>query len=151
MKYSTALREDALHFLNTREIALAGASRDPKKFGNVVMKTLQSKGFKIYPLNPKTDIIDSEICYSSVKDLPENVKNLLIVLNPAETEKVIQEAVDKGINDIWIQQGSENEQVLKIAREANIRLISGKCVLMYANPTGFHKFHMRINKFFGKY
>jgi uncharacterized protein len=151
MKNTIAFREEAIRFLNSKEIALAGASRDPKKFGNVVMKTLQSKGFKIYPLNPNTDTIDNETCYKSVKDLPENVRNLLIVLQPSETEKVVQEAVDRGIKDIWIQQGSENENVLRIAREANVRLISGKCVLMYANPTGFHKFHMRINKIFGKY
>jgi uncharacterized protein len=151
MKYANALREEALHFLKSKEIALAGASRNPKKFGNVVMKTLQSKGFKIYPLNPNANAIDNEMCYKSVKDLPDNIKNLLIVLSPPETEKVLREAIDKGIKNIWIQQGSENENVLKIAREENIKLISGKCVLMYANPTGFHKFHMRINKLFGKY
>ncbi|NJK95610.1 MAG: hypothetical protein HC905_12530 [Bacteroidales bacterium] len=55
------------------------------------------------------------------------------------------------MKQIWIQQGSQNENAVKMAREAGITLITDKCILMYANPTGFHKFHMQLSKLFCKY
>jgi predicted CoA-binding protein len=61
------------------------------------------------------------------------------------------EAISRGIKKVWIQQGSETAEVLKTARQAGITVISGKCILMYADPSGVHKFHRRINKLFGKY
>lgn len=151
MKNVKLLREEALQFIEDKEIALAGASRDPKKFGHVVYQTLKSKGLNIYPLNPKAVTIDNDVCYQSLNDLPPHVKNLVVLLKPAETEKLVREAISKGISKVWIQQGSESAEAVKIAKEAGISVITGKCVLMYANPTGFHKFHQRINKFFGKY
>jgi predicted CoA-binding protein len=144
-------REEALQFIHDKVMALAGASRNPKKFGNVVLKTLKSKGLQVYPLNPHTDTIENEVCYKSLHDLPSDVKNLVVLLKPSEAGVVVKEAIQKGITKVWLQQGSESAEVVQLAKEAGINLITGKCILMYAHPTGFHKFHMQISKIFGKY
>lgn len=151
MKNFKMIREEALDFVKDGEIAVAGASRNPKKFGNIVLKTLKSKGLHVYPLNPNTDQIEGDTCYRNLKDLPANVKNLVVLLKPSQTEKIVREAISNGIKKVWIQQGSETAEAVKTAKEAGITLISGKCILMYADPSGVHKFHMRINKLFGKY
>lgn len=151
MKNLKLLREEALQFVADKDIAVAGTSRNPKKFGNVVYQTLKSKGLNIYPLNPNVDAIGSDACYRSLQDLPANVKNLVVLLKPSETEKIIKDAIAKGIQKVWIQQGSESADAVKIAKDGGLSVITGKCILMYANPTGFHKFHMRMNKLFGKY
>lgn len=151
MENLTLQREEALQFINDKEIAIAGASRDPKKFGNIVFKTLQSKGLSVYPVNPNTNKLGQDVCYKAIEDLPAHVKNLLIVLKPEETKKAVQEAIHKGFKKIWIQNGSESNEAVSLAKEAGITLISKKCILMYAQPTGFHKFHMRLNKLFGNY
>ena len=151
MKNLKFLREEALQFITDKDIALAGTSRDPNKFGNIVFKTLKSKGLNVYPLNPNTDVIDGDTCYKTLADLPTNVKNLVVLLKPSETEKIVKEAIGKGITKVWIQQGSESVDAVETAKNAGITLITGKCILMYANPTGFHKFHMQLNKLFGKY
>ncbi len=39
-------------FLEPRKMAIAGASRNLKKFGGVVFKELKDKGFTLYPINP---------------------------------------------------------------------------------------------------
>jgi predicted CoA-binding protein len=151
MKNLKLVREEALQFVADKDIAIAGASRNPKKFGNVVYQTLKSKGLNVYPLNPNIDTLGSDVCYRSLQDLPANVKNLLVLLKPDETEKIIKDAIAKGITKVWIQQGSESAGAIKVAQEGGLNVITGKCILMYANPTGFHKFHMRMNKLFGKY
>ena len=40
--------------LNARNIAIIGASSNPKKDSFILMKFLQSKGFKVIPINSKT-------------------------------------------------------------------------------------------------
>lgn len=137
--------------INEKEIAIAGVSRNPKKFGNVVYKTLKDKGFTVYPINPNANTFDGETSYKSVKELPEKVKNLLILLKPGEVSGVVQQSIEKGIERIWLQQGSTDKEAVENARNNGVEMVTGKCILMYANPNGIHKFHAGINKFFGKY
>lgn len=151
MKDIKIVREEALQFIHENEIALAGASRDPKKFGNIVFKTLKAKGVHIYPVNPNAQTLDGDTCYRTIAELPPQVKNLVVLLKPSETEKVIEEAIENGITKIWIQQGSESPAAIKTATNAGISLITGRCILMYAKPTGFHKFHRQLSKLFGQY
>ncbi|NJO70398.1 MAG: CoA-binding protein, partial [Bacteroidetes bacterium] len=128
MKDLKLSRETALQFIAQKEFALAGVSRDSRKFGHVVFKTLKTKGYKVSPINPLAESIGDEPCFKSVRDLPENVKSLVIVLKPSETEKMVKEAIERGIKQIWIQQGSQNENAVKMAREAGITLITDKCI-----------------------
>ena len=40
-------------FLSQRVLAVVGASRDPKKFGNSIYRELKRKGYKVLPVNPQ--------------------------------------------------------------------------------------------------
>jgi uncharacterized protein len=137
-------------FLEAKEMAIAGVSRDPKKFGFVVYKDLKEKGFKVYPINPNTADIGGETCYSEIAGLPDNVKNLLLVTAKTRSLPLLREAVEKGISNVWIQQKSETPEALDYARSQNMNLVSGECILMHTDPVkGFHKFHRNLRKFFG--
>ena len=39
-------------FLAQRRIAVAGVSRNPHKFGNVLFRELKQRGYDVLPLNP---------------------------------------------------------------------------------------------------
>ena len=134
-----------------KKIAIAGVSRDPRKFGNVLYCTLKNKGYDVYPINPSADNIDDCTCYHKVSDLPMEVKDLLIATAVKDTDDVIKEAIDKGIKNIWIQNGSETASAIKMAQDNHINLVTGACFLMYAEPKGFHKLHQVVAKMFGKY
>lgn len=151
MKTHTFTHQTIDEFISEKEIAIAGVSRNPKKFGYVVYKTLKEKGFKVYPVNPNAETIDGESCFRSVEDIPENIKNLLILLKPAEVPEVVDQSIKKGFTRIWLQQGSNHKEAIEKARKAGVEIVTNKCILMYANPTGFHKFHTRIIQFIGKY
>ncbi len=138
-------------FLNCDTIAIAGASRKPKSFSDEVVKHLKLKGYNVLLVNP--NFLDSECQndkYRSIESLPDNVKNLLVLTNQKVTESVINEALKKGIKQIWVQQKSENQASLTILSESDINYIYGKCIFMFTNPTGVHKFHYTIMKWLGK-
>jgi uncharacterized protein len=139
-------------FLEPKKLALAGVSRNPKKFGGSVFIELKNKGFDLYPVNPNVDEIYGVKCYRTVADLPGDVKNLLILTPKKETAAIVASAAEKGIERIWIQQSSDTPEALEIAAAEKIPVISGKCIFMFAEPvTSVHKFHRSLAKFFGGY
>ena len=143
-------KKDIEKFFEPKKLAIAGASRNPKKFGYGIFKELLSKGYEVIPVNPNTTEIDGVNCYHSVSEIPGDVKSLLIVTPKEETDGVLREAINKGIANIWVQQMSETEDTIKIAEEYQVDVIYKKCIYMFAEPVaGFHKFHRTIVKIFG--
>lgn len=148
MKVSKAQIQD---FFENKSLAIAGVSRNEKKFGNVVFKELIKKDYQVLPINPNSDEIDGHKCYKSVQDLPSGVDNLLITTPKKQTDEVLKLAIQKGIKNIWVQQMSETEETVKIAQKYDKQIIHHKCIFMFAEPiAGLHKFHRTLNKIFGK-
>lgn len=144
-------RETIDAILNDRKLAIAGVSRNRRKFGNIVFRTLKEKGYIPTPINPHGGEIDESFCLKSIAELDSGVQNLLIVTHKRDTKKVLEEALSKGIRNIWIQNGCETAETLKMAQDRNINLVSKACILMYVNPKGIHKFHQVMSKWFGDY
>jgi len=57
-------------FIAQPAVAIAGASRDGKKFGNAVYRDLKSKGYHVFAVNPNAAIIEGDPCYPSLSALP---------------------------------------------------------------------------------
>ena len=147
MKASKAAIES---FLSSKKIAIAGVSRNSRKFGYTVFKELSQKGFDVYPINPNTNSLGGTPCFQSVSALPSDVKNLLIVTPKDQTNGLIREAVSTGISGIWIQQMSETPEAIQFAEENKVNLISKQCILMWIEPVkSIHKFHRNLKKLFG--
>jgi len=143
-------RKSIEKFFEDRKIAIAGVSRDPKKFGHVVYLDLKKKGFEIYPVNPGIDFICGQPCFHSVSDLPPDVRRLLILTPKNKTLEVLTKAVEKGIDTIWIQQMSDSKEALDYLKDKKVNLVTKQCILMWSEPvSGFHKFHRTIMRFFG--
>ncbi|MBN2486001.1 MAG: CoA-binding protein [Bacteroidales bacterium] len=139
------------NFFRPRQIAIAGVSRNEKKFGNMVFKELLAKGFGVIPINPNATSIDGHQCYPSVELLPGGIDSILITTPKDQTDEILRQSIKKGIPNIWVQQMSETENTLKIAEDYNTEIIFDKCIFMFAYPVkGIHKFHRTMAKIFGK-
>ncbi len=137
--------------LNRKKLAFAGVSGDPKKFSRVVYKELKDKGYELYPVNPKLDEVEGDKCYRSVSDLPDDVKWGILMTPKTSTPDVLKEAIDKGFESIWIQQGAHSPQAVEMAENAGIKLVYNKCIMMFASPVkGVHAFHRFLARIFGK-
>jgi hypothetical protein len=129
-------------FISQRTLAVVGVSRNPQKFGNMVYKELKAKGYRVFPVNSKVDKIEGEPCYPSLSALPEKVGGAVIIVPPAETEKVVQDAKAAGISRVWMQQGAESPAAIQFCKDNGLNEVHGECIMMFAEPVGsFHKFH----------
>ena len=142
--------KDVAVFLSAGKYAVAGVSRDPKKFGNVVFKTLLKKGMDVVPVNPAADTIDGVKCYNSVSDIPSDIKGVIFMTPKEKTLSVAREAISKGIKNLWIQQGAESKSVISELEKENVNLIHGECIMMFWKPDGVHSFHRFLKKIFGR-
>jgi predicted CoA-binding protein len=145
----TITKQNIDEFYQTKNIAVVGASAKKRKFGNDVITELTQRNYNVFVLHPEAEMIEGFKCFRSVADLPEEVGAIHISVNKNKTNKIVSEAKQKGIKNIWVQQMSENAETLSFAEDCN--LITGQCVLMHLEPVkGVHKFHRSIKKFFGK-
>jgi hypothetical protein len=144
--FNTTIRE----FLAPKKLALAGVSRNPKKFGYAALKELKEKGFDVYPVHPEADEILGVKCYHSVSGLPADIRHLVSMVPKDQTRTVVAEALDRGISNIWIQQMSDTPEAIDLAKERNAGLVVKTCILMHASPVkSIHAFHRGLLKIFG--
>jgi predicted CoA-binding protein len=138
-------------FLAQRSLALVGASREGRKFGNAVLRELRGKGYTVFPVHPEADAIDGIPCFRSLAALPEPVGGVVAVVPPVETEKVVREAAEAGIPRVWMQRGAQSEAALALCQAHGISAVCGECILMYAEPVGgFHRFHRFLRALVGR-
>lgn len=138
------------HFLSQRAIAVAGVSASGKGFGNTIVKELGRKGYEVHIVHPEAKEMNGQTCVSSLVELPKEVEALLTVVPPDRTETLVKQAAEAGIKTVWMQQGSESEAALRLCEEQGIDAVVGECILMFAAPTGIHKFHQWLWGLFGK-
>lgn len=54
-------------------------------------------------------------------------EGVLIVVPPAETEKVVRDAAESGIRWVWMQQGAGSDEGVRFCRENGINVVHGEC------------------------
>jgi hypothetical protein len=136
-------------FIALSPLAMAGVSRNPKKFGQAAFRELKEKGLDIIPVNPLAEEILGVKSYKDISSLPSEVRGLIIMTRKDQTAGVVREAREKGIKNIWIQQMADSKEALKDLEGSGINYITGECILMHNKPQGIHKFHKALRKFFG--
>ena len=51
-------------------VAIIGASRDRRKFGNKAVRAFHRRGYQVVPINPQHDEIEGLTAFASVRDVP---------------------------------------------------------------------------------
>jgi len=139
-------------FIKRKKIAVIGASRSGKKFGNSAAKELRKRGYDVYYVHPDADEIDGQPTYPDLKAVRGLAETVWINVPSKQGPDLLREAAAVGMNKVWLQQGAESPDLLALGNQLGLEIISGKCILMYAEPVGsFHKFHQLIWKWIGQY
>jgi len=118
-------------FLDGSPHAVVGSSRDRSKYGNKVLRAYLQDGRTVYPINPAADEIEGLTAYQDLASLPEPVHGISVITPPAVTEAVVEQAGQLQIKNIWLQPGSESDQVVSRATELGMNVIAGgPCLLV---------------------
>ena len=146
------VKNDITKFFSSKAYAVVGVSRDKKKFGSTVFRAMNSRFFTVYPVNPHLSTFDDVQCVATVRDLPDEVQSVVIVVHPEDARHILTECKHKGIENIWLQPGAESDDAIEFAKHNGMNVIHHQCILMFLEPVElFHALHRWVNKRTGAY
>ncbi|PWN42144.1 NAD(P)-binding protein [Ceraceosorus guamensis] len=124
-------------FFKADHFAVAGASKDPSKIGNKVMKWYKAHGFEPIPIHPKEASIEGASTISSVFDIYEpKTTSVSIITPPHVSINIVKTALlELDVAGIWLQPGAENAEIQQyidtMPDELKNRVVlGGPCILV---------------------
>jgi acetyltransferase len=123
-----------------KSIAIVGASRKKGSIGRNIMYNLLDYEFNgpIFPVNPSAHVIHSIKCYPSIKDIPDNVDQAIIVVPKGLAVQAAEECGEKGVKGIVVitagfkEVGGDGikleEQLEKVIRKYSMRCVGPNCM-----------------------
>ncbi|HEX2580826.1 MAG TPA: CoA-binding protein [Dongiaceae bacterium] len=118
---------------NTRIIALVGASPNPARPSNDVMRFLQKAGYRVIPINPghASEEINGEQVYARLEDIPQDLTGRVdmvdIFRNSADAAAPTESAIKIGARYVWMQLGVINSQAALKAEQAGLKVVMNRC------------------------
>lgn len=117
-------------FMAQKKFAVVGATENPQKYGNKIVKNLKSRGYEVYPINPKLKELEGSTCYPSLDEIPVKVDVVDFVVPPEATEEILKQCKELGLNHIWLQPGSESKTAIDFCHDNNMKVVHDVCVMV---------------------
>ena len=125
--YGDSYLSDILASVKT--IALVGASTNWNRPSYFVMKYLQSKGFRVIPVNPGVvgEQLLGETVYARLEDIPDPVDMVDVFRNAEAAGPVTDSAIAINARIVWMQIGVRNDEAAARAEAAGLKVVMNRC------------------------
>ncbi|MCF0155900.1 MAG: CoA-binding protein, partial [Veillonella sp.] len=87
--------------------AVLGATDKTHKFGYKIYAHMKAAGYEVYPVNPRVETIDGQVCYNSLTDLPVKPDVVDFVVPESAGLAALDECLELGIQTVWLQPGAD--------------------------------------------
>ena len=113
----------------SKTIAVVGLSDSPMRPSHGVSAYMQSRGYKIIPVNPAITEALGEKSYASLLDIPQKIDIVNIFRRPEFVEEVVDQAIELKVPAVWMQELVVNERAAEKAEKAGIFVLMDLCIL----------------------
>ena len=114
---------------SVKVIALVGISSNWNRPSYFVMKYLQSKGFRVIPVNPGLagqELLGEKV-YASLKDIPDKIDMVEVFRNSEAAGPIVDDAIAIGAGVVWMQLGVRNDAAAAKAEAAGLEVVMNRC------------------------
>ena len=127
LAYDDAYMRDVLK--RVRTIAAVGVSADQMRPSYAAMLYLQSKGYRVIPINPRYagQKILGETVLASLDDLPEPPDMVQVFRKSKDAPPVVEDAIRIGAKVLWMQLGVRHDEAGERARRAGLDVVMDRC------------------------
>lgn len=110
--------------------AVVGSIHNKEKYAYKIYNFLKRKGYRVYAVDPKGEMVDGDKSYKTLSELPETPDAVDMVINPVKGREYIEEAKNLNIRYIWFQPGAESEELIKLSESYGMNIIRDHCVMV---------------------
>jgi predicted CoA-binding protein len=114
---------------NAKTIAVVGLSNRRSRPSYGVSEYMQSKGYRIIPVNPNETEILGEKVWASLEEIPERVDIVDIFRRSECVPEIVDSAIRIGAKGIWMQEGVVHDEAAGKARAAGLEVVMDRCIL----------------------
>jgi predicted CoA-binding protein len=115
-------------YSRARTIAVVGASKNPTKAAHRIPRYLHDQGYRMLPVSPRGGELFGESIRASLAEIPDRIDVVEVFRPPDEASSVARQAVAGGARVLWFQPGTESEDAVRIATEAGLTVVTGRCM-----------------------
>ena len=119
-----------------RTVAILGASADRNKYGNKAVRAFHRQGYTVYPVNPRENEIEGLPVYTSIAALPVRPEMVSVYLRPQILLKVLPEIAARGCDELWLNPGTESDEVLAEAERLGLNTIQACSIVAVGMSPG---------------
>jgi predicted CoA-binding protein len=106
-----------------KSVAIIGASKDRRKYGNKAVRAFLQQGYCVYPVNLTETEIEGLPAFRSIRDVPRRPEMVSVYLHPDALLKVLPEIAAKGCDELWLNPGSESGEAIAEAERLGLNVI----------------------------
>ena len=114
---------------DVKTIAMVGASTNWNRPSYFAMKYLQTKGYRVIPVNPVVagQELLGEAVWSSLDEIDEPIDMVDIFRNAKAAGPITDAAIEIGAKVVWMQFGVINHEAAARAEAAGLRVVMDRC------------------------
>jgi len=114
---------------NCRTLAVVGLSSKMSRPSYGVAAYMQSRGYRIIPVNPHENMVLGERAYPDLASVPEPVDVVVIFRQTRHIPEIVENAIRRHARVVWMQEGLRHEQAAAKARSAGLEVVQDRCIL----------------------
>ena len=111
--------------MSESSVAVLGASRDRRKYGNKAVRAYIESGFTVFPVNPKETTIEGLKAYPKLDAIEGPIDFVSLYVPPAVGLQMLPAIAAKKPREVWLNPGSESEEIIDTAVDLHLRTIVG--------------------------
>jgi len=112
-----------------KTVAVIGASADRGKFGNKALRAFAKQGYRVIPINPNETEVEGHKAFPSVLDVPGPIDMATVYVPAAAGVSVMDDLAKKGVAEVWLNPGADEDAVVARARELGLKTIIACSIL----------------------
>jgi len=115
--------------MNTKTIALIGASLKEERPSNSVMRNLLNRGYQVFPVNPghAGEKILGQDCFARLTDIPQKIDMVDVFRQSNAVPEIVDEAIKCQVKTLWLQLEIGHAEAESKARNNGITVITNRC------------------------
>lgn len=121
-----------------RTVAVVGMKdeRDADAAAHAIPRSMQERGVRVIPVNPRIDTALGERAFAQLADFPERPDVVQIFRRseaiPAVVDEILALPADRRPDVVWMQSGIRHDAAAARLAEAGIRVVMDRCFSVYA-------------------